>query len=1062
MNKVLASVFLFAAALHAGDVASRWSFNQEGLSGLTFKSGAGIEEASSPSRRGVLSFGENSGVASLNSGLIPEDFDENNFTFSLMFRCDPLPPIGSASAEDQSLFKSERLSMVVRRGNDGGNAGTIFAMLQVGAKKVLFKPNVRVDDGRWHRVTLRSDARKNRVQVFLDGQLHASRDVEGSAPLLATAEEFVLGPAPAAQVDELSIHNVALDDAAVRSAFNYAYYGVEDRNLQAGIDSVRIFIPANQPEFCARYSQIFARHLMGRAPAVKVSFESQRPLRPAERGELLLVAGVAGVDAGADALLREGLPRLPSVDRPGPEGFSLKVAPSGDGLTAWVAGTDERGVLYGLGRLLLLSQKEGFRVGWPQALEVVSAPRVELRSANSGAFKLSMDVSLAKKTGARAWSVAEGITYWEESLLFGVNFYTYGRGRVTPVNLESYRKDGRGIALATDQVCADYGMHICISQSVNGLGRSNMKPGWNALNIAGQEDPHLACMSIPEAREAIIETWEIYAKESQRLDSALLAAADIAGCHCEACRKDWPKMYYELCCDIAEVVHRWKPDAKLYFSNQEMSFEQNEELFELVRRDRNSPLAGYIYAPAGSENSTYGYLLKNPRWDRYPGLYPDSTFLKSRLSYLQPGQDIVSFPDISHWKRAECGVAYADPIISEVYPRRTYTARPLAYSKAFDERMAYCSGVSGYSEGNHDDFNKYYLMRLAWDPDLEPREIAREYYAYYCGPEAGELLADAVFLGEQIRENPFRRSGETIRRYRQLVQQAGDCMPPEYLAGNWRYYQMDVRSLIDLYLYERMKFQQQQVKQAEQLMRAAGDSADPSVRLREAQDVLSGQFESDLLDQARVADDITDKAIGLRSYALKVADSGDVAGVYWLKDQIEMILQQSGAYAQCRMIQGVLNYDQVGPDEFYDNCGTIDQQPNYDFESGELYYGTGSWPKETRPSQRWYNYSFEAQDGLEFSYSGLDTNAEYTVTVTWPNPTGVSFALNSPNAFYVEADGVQVGMVTPPDRVEQFSFDLPVAVTQDGILNVALRKVTGQSRCTCISEIWVRKKDKAD
>lgn len=1038
LRVVLAASVFLATRLCADPVHAAWSFKEAG----------GVSAA----RQGVLSLGND--PVRLDSGLAPADFQGNNFTVSLLLRHDALPGFGADAMTDVVLFKTDRLTVALRRGSDAGNGGKIYATLRVGEKNILFKPEVRVDDGQWHGVTLRSDAQSNRIQIFLDGQLHANRDVEGSAPLFSKSAEFSFGPAPGAQVDELSVYNTALRDAEVLSNFNHAFYDFGE--TAGGIRTVRIFISPGQPGLCTRYAEIFSRHLIRRAPAVRVSVEPLvSELIPGE-DELFIYAGAAGISEQDDARLRKGIPLLPTADNLGSEGFAVKLASSGSGTSAWIAGADARGVLYGFGRLLFLSEKKGAGIRW-DALEETSAPRIALRSMN-GNFKVSMDGGLAKKTGARSWTVEEGVQYWEESLLFGVNFYTYGRGRVAPVDLEKYRTDGGGVALQPDEVCADYGVAVCLSQSVNGLGRSNIKSGWNALSVSGKEDPHLGCLTVPEARQAILDTWAIYAKESRRLDYILLQAADIAGCHCPECQKDWPKTFYDLCCDIADTVHQSKPDSKVYFTNQEMSAAENEELFSLLRTDPDCPLAGYIYAPAGSENSTYGYLLKNPKWDNYPGRYPNSTFLKSRLDYLQPGQDILAFPDISHWKRAECGVPYIDPIIAEIYPRRTYNARPLAYAKVFEERMSYCSGISGYSEGNHDDFNKYFLLRMAWNPDLSPEEISEEYYTYYCGPAAGPLLAEAVFAGEKIYETPFHECGDLISRYRQLVEQAGECMPPEYLAGNWRYYLMAVRSCIDSYLYGKMTFQQQQVIRAEELLRSALEKTEPESLLQGALDILSEEFESDLLVKARQFDQITDKAIGLRSYALTKAEQSDAAGVYWLREQIESALREDDVSAVRKTIQETLYYDQVGPGEFYDNCGTIDQQPHYDVESGELYYGTGSWPLQTRPSQRWYNYSFEAQDGLEFNYSGLDPNAEYTVTVTWPSPKNVSFAADSPNSFYIEADGVWVGEVIPPDQVEQFSFNLPVSVTQDGIINIALRKVPGQSRCTCISEIWVRKK----
>jgi hypothetical protein len=1050
---------IVAGALFAEDKAVKWEFNGADSAGkLVYAGAARIEMIADPARQGVLTLEKDTDMLTLQSGLSAADFQDKNFTISLLFRHNPLPAAGNSAAIDMILFKSDRLTIALRKGNDGGNAGTIFANLKADQKNVLFKPERRVDDGQWHGVTLRADSKRNRIQIFLDGRLYASRDFEGTSSLISADSLFSIGPGAGTQIDDIKIYNTVLDDSALLSDYNYAFLGLDSLGPAQGINSIRICIPPGTPEQCRFYAGLFSSHILRRAPAVRVTIESQFDMQPPVAGELIVYAGVAGKNKQGDLLFQEVFNDLPSELRPGQEGYAVKLTPSANGYKAWLAGVDERGFLYGLGRLLYLSEKKGPWIQWP-ALEECSAPRVAVRSMNGPSFKVAMDAALAKKIGARSYTTEEGLFYWEEDLFLGVNLYTVGRGRVSPVNLEKYRQDGAaGVSLQTDEICKQYGVDVCISQSVNGLGTSNIKPGWNALSESGLQDPHLGCLSVPESRQAIIETWAAYAKESKKFEYALLQSADIAGCHCPACQKDWPKTFYDLCCDIARAVHQWKPAAKLYFTNQAMSIEENERLFSLMRTDKDCPLAGFAYAPGGSENSTYGDILKNPEWNRYPSVYPDSTFLKSRLNYLRPDQDILAFPDVSHWKRAECAVPYIDPIISEIYPRRTYNARPNAYENVFRERMPYCTGLSGYSEGNFDDFNKFFILRLLWNPELSSEEIAREYYTYYCGSKAGLLLARAVFLGEQIYEKPFRSCGEIIRQYQELVKQAGECMPPEYRKGNWRYSLMVVRSQLDFYIYQRTQFQQQQMDQAVQMLTPVLKLDKPEPAIREAVQLLSKPFESGLLVEAKAADDAADAAVGIRSFALTIVEKSDAVGVSWLKAQLELILKEKNPDVMLERLGQVLNYDKVGSGEFYDNCGTLDQQPHYNFSSGNLYYGTGTWPEGTRPSQRWYNYSFEAQDGLEFSYNGLDKKANYTVTVTCPNPGGVSFAANSPNEFYIYADGEQIGKVTPPNRVEQFTFDVPFSVTEDGLVHISLRKVPGQSRSTCISEIWLRKK----
>ncbi|MEA2069221.1 MAG: hypothetical protein U9P12_08475, partial [Verrucomicrobiota bacterium] len=150
----------------------RLGFNETNTTDtLTFIGGARIVELSDRDRQGVLlleGIADRLDVAPNTPGFGLQD---NDFTLSLMFRHDPLPATGEGSDESMVLFDSDSATITLRRGNDGGNAGTVYASLLTNQGSVLFKPSVRVDDGQWHTLTLRGDTANGLVQVFLDGVL---------------------------------------------------------------------------------------------------------------------------------------------------------------------------------------------------------------------------------------------------------------------------------------------------------------------------------------------------------------------------------------------------------------------------------------------------------------------------------------------------------------------------------------------------------------------------------------------------------------------------------------------------------------------------------------------------------------------------------------------------------------------------------------------------------------------------------------------------------------------------------------------------------------------------
>jgi len=723
-----------------------------------------------------------------------------------------------------------------------------------------------------------------------------------------------------------------------------------------------------------------------------------------------------------------------------------------------LAGTDRRGVLYGLGRLLRLTRLTENGMSLP-VMSIRAAPRLGVRSAN-GSFKTNMDPRTRQRTRARKWTKEEAITYFEEMLFQGASALTHGWGRSVPVALGRYDETtGKGVGVELARLAHDYGIHYFISNSINGIGSGNMRPEWRAA-LFGRRDPMLACPSIPAARQAILRSREIAFKHAPAIHSVKLGPADVAGCECEACRP-WVATYYKLAEEIGHLLHKHHPRAELLIANQQFSAEDNEWIFGRIHKEQPRWLGGYCYAPGGSENSTYGFLKINEKWLRYPGRYPDFSFLKSRLFYMHPGHTVAALVDVSHWKRAQYGLKRIDPILSEVYHRRTFNTRPAAYKRILDGTLAYVNEAHAYSEGIFDDFNKFMLLRLAWDPDLSAHDVALEYYSYHCGERAGPILAEAAFIGEENYELPVLDNTHGIERFYQRVIDAGRSIPPVYRRDNWRYLMMVERATIDLYLLRKVQAAKPVYESVVAALRQACERGGLDQALAEAERRLRWPQETEemkrLAREALRIDGELDRIVALRFHAILTMGEIDNVGLCWLRAQVQKAAAATDADERMAIVQSALHYDTVGEGEFYDNCGTLDGQPHFNPRSGQLYYGVIGRHRDSRPSQRSYNYSNEAQDGLEFNYAGLERSAEYEISLIYPNPK-ISFAMNSPNEFDVYANGVKIGRAVPTgEGFDRFAFRVPRAVTSSGNLSVQLRKVPGRARCTCVSEIWVRK-----
>ncbi|MBC2596138.1 hypothetical protein H5P28_17865 [Ruficoccus amylovorans] len=783
---------------------------------------------------------------------------------------------------------------------------------------------------------------------------------------------------------------------------------------------------------------------------VRVSVKTSDSISsPGTPGLVYIYVGRPDSDPELARWLTDHQVAIPDATDPGPEGFYARIdadSPTA-GQLAIVAGVSSRSILYGLGWVLQQTRfnDDGLYL---KSGEICTAPSVQIRST-MGAEKQPMDPRAARETKARAWSFSEGLNYLDFQYMLGANQILNGWGSSIPSSTERSER-------AQD---LDVGFIVC--NSINGIGRENMQPGWRAHDAGGLHNANV-CVSVPEAREFLLDGKEDYFAQVPRLDRIIWSPSDVAGCDCDACAP-WSHTFYDLVKDLSERLHIYHPETKSIFANQDFQIADNEWFFSKIKNDNPSWIGGYCMAPGGSEQNTYGDVILNPKWENAPGPFPERAFLKSLRSYLHPGQEILSLIDISHWKRAENGIPYIDPILSEIYPRRTFNARPVAYHRVVTADISCVDGLLGYSEGNYDDFNKYLLLRLAWDPKLDARSIALEYYSYYTGEAAAETLADAVFQGEINYEKPLLENAAGIERSYELVTQARDLIPEDVLAHDWRYAMLAQRAVIDLYILRRqMALQNAYDSAIAELDRQLATNRPikdliPLIQslenaLEETPELLA------LRNEAIALDDLTDRNGGIRCAALLKIKDYDGIGVKWLASQLRHAAYEGESSSDIRnRISEVVNYDRTGPGEFYEDVGTLDYAPHFNFASGNLYYGTGSWADDSRPSQRTYAYSHSHQEGLEFQFDGLLKNTDYELILMHPNPSGVSFAINSPNEFDVVVNGEILHRVIPSGKgIDRISVRIPARLITNGDADIQFRRVKDRARSTCLSELWLR------
>ena len=126
-----------------------------------------------------------------------------------------------------------------------------------------------------------------------------------------------------------------------------------------------------------------------------------------------------------------------------------------------------------------------------------------------------------------------------------------------------------------------------------------------------------------------------------------------------------------------------------------------------------------------------------------------------RISQLIPAKyPIRNYPDITHsldcqYPVPDWDMAYA---LTEGVRRST---RPRSQAAIFNQMGEDVIGFLTYSEGCHDDVNKFIWSGLGWDPEADLVEILRQYSRFFIGSRFAEDLPIGLLALEQNWVGPL-------------------------------------------------------------------------------------------------------------------------------------------------------------------------------------------------------------------------------------------------------------------------------------------------------------------
>jgi hypothetical protein len=696
------------------------------------------------------------------------------------------------------------------------------------------------------------------------------------------------------------------------------------------------------------------------------------------------------------------------ADLPGPEGFVIGT----QGARLTVLGADERGVLFGVGRLLRELRITRHSVVLEAPLNLVSEPALPLRGHQLG--------YRPKTNSYDGWDLRQWEQYYRDLIVWGTN----------AVELIPPRSDDDAdsphfplppleMMIGMSRLADDYGLDVWI--------------WYPAL------DPDY---TTPAARKAAVEEWGEIFKALPRVDAAFVPGGDPG--------HTAPADLMELLRQQTENLRRYHPHAVMWVSPQGFSGEWMEEFLRLLEAEPEW-LAGVVHGP--QVRISLAELRK-----RVPGRYP-----------------IRSYPDITHTRRCQFPVPDWDPAFAATLGREPINPRPQAMAAIFRQQRPDMHGFLTYSEGCNDDVNKCVWSALGWDPDAQIDEILRQYARCFCGPEHETEIAAGIaglehnWVGSaetnaQIQDTQARFEAVTAHAPPALKQN-WRFQQLQYRAAYDAYVRVRVRHEQEPIAWANRRLPVVDIPELSRAVSAilrASDMRlreDPNAKLRLRLFVLAEALFQSVRMQLSVP---LYQAIAQERGANLDAVDAIVSDLPWLVQRLRDTRELPDPDRR-RSIRELLTRTDPGPGGFYDALGIpalsprLLSGPTFEEDPAQLQSVRRSLlDREDLPLTARAFAETLYERPLRMRYEGLDHNARYRLRITYSGDAPQQFVR------LATAEGTELHpLMAKPDPTQPLELDVPPALTADGTLELhwtGAPRRGGNGRGCQVAEVWLLRK----
>ncbi len=702
-----------------------------------------------------------------------------------------------------------------------------------------------------------------------------------------------------------------------------------------------------------------------------------------------------------------------------PEGFIIRLINNdGNSPKLFIAGNDNRGLLYGIGYFLRKVTMNKGKILVPDSIDIETYPSVDLRGHQMG--------YRPKTNSYCGFDVPMWEQYIRDLIVFGTNAIEL---------LPPFTDDDRESPMFTlppmemmtemSNIMDKYHIDVWI---------------WYPLMYGDYSRPE-------NVKKSLQENEEIFSS-LKRIDAVFVPGGDPGHTH--------PILLFDYLEKKAGILHQFHPEAEVWLSPQGFDEDWMNEFFRLLREEPGW-LTGVVHGPQVS------YEVNHFR-EIVPAKYP-----------------IRLYPDITHTYDAQYPVPDWDFAFAATQNREPINPRPIDQSVIFrSAKMENFHGFITYSEGVNDDVNKIIWNGLGWDPDADILEILRDYSRYFIGPDYEIDFAQGILNLEQNWKGPLISNGQVLVNHHIFESMEKRADPS--VRFNWRFQMALYRSYYDAYIKSRLLYETQLEYEAMDILRQSRELGSIKAMMQAEQKLEQAIYEKVAPDRKQRLFELAEALfhsikmqLSVEKYFASAIRRGanldlveyPLNNRIWLTQQFSRISQINSERTRLEEIDKIINWTNPGPGGFYTDLGDIGNQTN--LVLGESYeddpqflsspfIGFTVFYSNITGRISWQRHMQTLYDQpLSMYYSNLDKTAQYEVKVTY-----VRDLYSGRQQIQLLGDDIQVHpYIDKPMEVQPLIFDIPMEATRNGELTLTWISEPGQGgtgRGCQIAEVWLMKK----